>query len=157
MDPTRAAIRTAKAKERSDRFAKNISKKTGVDASVLRVKSKDPVVRGVLREEALAEFLKDLDGALETGPAQGAEVGLGPEEKRRVANFAANLAKTGEGNEPPAVSITPDFLTTKQRESLIGAGYRSDGAVLAASDEDLVALEGMGQTTVDKYREAFGV
>ena len=85
-------------------------------------------------------------------------------KRQRVRNFAANLAETDPGRQgapeqedPSTFDITPDFLTAEQRQSLVGAGYLSDEEIMEAPRGDLEALPHIGDATVDKLYEAFGL
>lgn len=128
MDPSVLATKRHEAQARARRKARSVAERTGADATLLDVSyPQDKAVEALYRDEALADFLADLDSAL------------------------SGMEKA----EPSATSITPDFLNTTQRQSLVNAGYDSDEAVLAASDEDLIALDGVGPKTVEDYRKAF--
>lgn len=70
----------------------------------------------------------------------------GKETKRSKAGAASTEATTTDPNALP-----DDFPA---RKDLVGAGFTTRDAVAAASDEQLVAIKGIGEKTVAEIREA---
>jgi hypothetical protein len=63
----------------------------------------------------------------------------------------------GQPGQQPAATGDEVFglgLTTEQEEALLEAGYQDRAAVLAASDEELDQVKGIGPATVKRIREA---
>jgi hypothetical protein len=68
----------------------------------------------------------------------------GPKASRRAASAPA-----------PAAPADPlGFLSAEQRAALASAGFDSPEAIRAATDEQLDAVDGIGEATVAKLREA---
>lgn len=64
--------------------------------------------------------------------------------------FVKEIDTSGEADSYPDLSVTEDA----GRERLIASGYTSDAEVRAASDEDLLAVSGIGEAKLEKIRAA---
>jgi 3',5'-cyclic AMP phosphodiesterase CpdA len=58
------------------------------------------------------------------------------------------------GEAPPAPPDPLAFLSDEQRAALTAAGYGTPEAIRGATDEQLDAVPGIGEATVQKLREA---
>jgi len=86
--------------------------------------------------------------------------GRGPTEQEAVRLRLAGVAardrdEDDEGREPERQLV---FLpvTPAQYDALTAAGYGSPEAVSAASDEELLAIEGIGEGALKRLRAALG-
>lgn len=59
--------------------------------------------------------------------------------------------RTGEGEEVLSTPLPDDF---PGRALLVGAGYTTVEAVRAASDEELLAIRGVGKRLLEQIRHA---
>lgn len=93
-------------------------------------------------------------GAPDYDPAAQSEV-------ERDAARRQHAAERGESTPPPdplddagAPELDVDGVSDKQRTALATAGYHTAADIRAASDEDLLAIDGIGETTLSRLREA---
>jgi hypothetical protein len=82
------------------------------------------------------------------------------EQERLLAEEMARQEQAGADADTDAAASTvpetgdwPEFLTAEQRDNLIDAGYPIVEAALAATDDALLAVAGIGPATVAKLRE----
>lgn len=73
----------------------------------------------------------------------------------RLQNERTRLIKPAPA--PESTHPFAELLGVTVAEKLIAAGYDTPEKVAATTDEQLLALDGIGQKTVDKLREAYGV
>lgn len=110
---------------------------SGIYEAVLPVSTKDRLVPAggevkLSHEDAEIFLARGLVRESESGSAQQRD------------DSGGNL---GDGADE--LSVTPDA----GREALLEAGYTADEEVRAASDDDLLALDGIGQGRLAKIRE----
>lgn len=83
-------------------------------------------------------------------PSPAAQAPTSAEEFKARQDAAA----TGAASEGAGGSLEGADLTDAQREALAAAGFTTAADVRAASDEQLLAVEGIGPAAVKKLREA---
>lgn len=86
-----------------------------------------------------------------TGDVPVADVSMSAEEFKEWQDAAALAAAGGADG-----SLDGADLTDAQRAALADAGYRTAADVRAASDADLRKVDGIGDATVKRLREATG-
>jgi predicted flap endonuclease-1-like 5' DNA nuclease len=61
----------------------------------------------------------------------------------------------GEADTPPAGDLSQQ-LSAEVIKSLGGAGYTSGGRIRSATDDELLAIEGIGPATLRRLRQIYG-
>jgi hypothetical protein len=82
---------------------------------------------------------------------------LGPKEERRVEKGGGQESPGGDRgfyNSPVLAPELADKVGVDLAGQLAGAGFDSPDAVHAATDEELLAVEGIGRATLRRIREA---
>lgn len=136
MDRTVLARRRALAQQRVVAAAGYLAERHGLPdeyAAVAAASSgtRDPEVRAMLELEALADFLEAMT--------------------RRGIVTTAEAARGVAADSWEALELAP-----RARAALIAAGYADPAEAASASDEELLALDGVGRGTVAAIRAAAG-
>jgi hypothetical protein len=72
-------------------------------------------------------------------------------ENGTFVNTRASASSDADDSGPDGDALPEDFPA---RETLVAAGYDTTAAVEEASDEDLLALDHLGDKTLGKIRDA---
>lgn len=127
--------------------------------------SKSYTHKGRLYERGVNRYVPDslLDWLLERGeiPEVGYEEAGEPQEAQNVREESTSEARVSDAE---AVELdgapAPEFPAMDVSESvqgrLVDAGYDSTEAIQAASDDELLEIDGVGPATLQKIREASG-
>lgn len=106
------------------------------------------VTRDSVAEQHAAEGAPDVEL---TGPAT--QTTVAPDGSTDAASSERIAAAQAEADARAAADVIPG-VTPAQRDALVEAGFRAPADIRAATDEQLLAVHGVGPSTVTALREA---